>query len=231
MQLYWNKKNDRDILKDSFLQNLVGLGTSDTVLGLLAPLTRQGCVSLNTIKGRERKPYIVLIGSHHQIKQFCVISAPMEPIINCLIEKCWPGPLTLICKARQDLPDYLVSQEGTIALRVPQHAGLLSLLSDPEIPGLFSTSANKAGEPVPERLQDVHPQLLTMVDHYILDAQEKVISETPVITETTKKTEKSLPSTILDCSKDEGIFVIREGAYSVDTIKQICPSISSYIII
>lgn len=58
------------------------------------------------------------------------------------MERFWPGPLALlIFKAKADLPSYLKGADGTIALRIPAHAGLQQLLVDCE--GLFSTSANK----------------------------------------------------------------------------------------
>jgi tRNA A37 threonylcarbamoyladenosine synthetase subunit TsaC/SUA5/YrdC len=113
-----------------------------------------------------------------------------------LTQLLWPGPLTLIFKARPDLPSWAKAADGTVSLRVPAHEGLLVLLN--HFPGLFSTSANVSGQPLPMRVEDIDP-------HILEKAEVLVVEEMPG--------ETKLPSTILDCSGPR-IKIVREGAYS-----------------
>lgn len=200
-KLYWDDKDAIALIGRALSANQVVAGTSDTVWGLLAPLSRAGFERLNSIKGRSDKPYLILIGDKKNAVHFVENSQSFH--IEKIITACWPGPLTLILKARADLPDFMKAEEGTIALRMPNHAGLLQLLA--RFDGLFSTSANRAGQPVPMSIDDLDPVIMQAISYLIIDREEQV---------TTK------PSTILDCSNDH-IRVVREGAYSVGKLKRI----------
>jgi len=200
-----------EILLPSILQKggLV-LGHSDTVFGLLAELSSEGVNSLNRVKGRQNKPYIILV--ENKQKALALIEKPITESLQKLIDACWPGPLTLVCKARSDFPDGISVDKrgkkgaGTIAVRVPDHAGLLSVLS--HVDGLFSTSANKAGFPVPSCLEEVDPSLLESIDCIVLNQDQDGLNKS------------ILASTILDCTQDSIIKVIREGAYPISLIEQ-----------
>lgn len=62
-----------------------------------------------------------------------------------LLLRAWPGPYTFLLRPRPDSPPDWVGAEGRIALRVPAHAGLRSLLRELGAP-LYSTSVNRASE-------------------------------------------------------------------------------------
>ena len=73
-------------------------------MGLLAPLTQQAFDALNALKGaRDKKPYLVIIGSLENLDKFVDRSA-VAPRAQAMLEQCWPGPLTVIFKAKKDLP-------------------------------------------------------------------------------------------------------------------------------
>ena len=195
--IFWQDFVSSRKLESLVSQEKLFLGDSDTVLGLFAPATLGGYISLNKLKGRSEKAYIVLINSKKDIKKYA------ESFKNTQIEKiltaCWPGPLTVIFKARMGLPEFLQKQ-STIALRVPGHQELRNLLA---ITGpLFSTSANKSGCPVPETLESVDQEILTMCELIVCNKHSLA-----TIT----------PSTIVDFSDpEEGkeLKIIREGAIS-----------------
>ena len=193
MSLYWEKQGDIKEVVSILNQNKVLLATSDTVLGLLAPLNQTGYDLLNTIKQREKMPYLVLIGSKNKLDYF--IDQELSPKVRQLIEMSWPGPVTFIFKARTTLPHYLKSDQGTIALRLPDHKGLRSLLQ--EYNGLFSTSANMHKEPIPTSIAEVNSAILQHIGGICLDEQSHQNDTTP--------------SSIIDCS-DQDIKVIRAGA-------------------
>lgn len=199
-KLYWCDERSRVLIVQKLQSENVVLGSSDTVLGLLAPLTEHGFSLLNEIKVRKEKPYIILIESALKASYFVAPQALNR--VQKIIDSCWPGPLTLIFKAKEDLPSWMKSPDGTIALRVPKHEGLLAILG--HFPGLFSTSANLAGQPIPAQVADIDPSILARAATLIIDPF-------PVQTP---------PSTILDCS-GLTIKVIRHGAYPIVNLERL----------
>ncbi len=196
--LNWDKNDTLSLLEASLTNNKVILGDSDTVLGLLAQVSIKGKLALDTVKIRENKPYIVLINSIDKLDNF--ISQDINPNLQKLIQRCWPGPLTLIFNCNKNI--FYLNQE-TVAIRIPNHQELLKLLKF--FPGLFSTSANLSGQPVPKSMDDVDLKVLEKVD-YIVENKQKY----PTL----------IPSTILDCT-GQRIKVVREGAYDIKELEEI----------
>lgn len=182
------------------------VGTSDTVLGLLATTTEQGFDALNRIKGRSEKPYLVL--AHNMEKALALTTlAHDQTLVDCL-RACWPGPLTVILPANATVPTCLQSKEQAIAVRVPNHQGLQKLLT--QIPYLFSTSANRTSQPVPHHV--------AAIDQSILDQCAYLITEHTVDTAST------MPSTIIDCTQ-RPCTIIREGAIPVAILRTQYPNL------
>ena len=207
MKLFWQDPSANKKITDSLQKNEILITTTDTIPGFLANVTQQGFDRLNDIKcGRQDKPYIILVSDTSKLDYFLGIQS-LYPDIQKILEASWPGPLTAIFKARPDLPDFLKSSQGTIALRCPRHSGLLSLLKN--LPGLFSTSANKSAQPAPKTISEVAPEVLLQVSRVVQDQQEIL---------------QPKPSTILDFSRyvqDKKIYLVREGAYSLAELEQI----------
>jgi L-threonylcarbamoyladenylate synthase len=201
--LFWDNLATMQYVAKVLQEGNVVLAEGDTVLGLLADVSEQGRTQLDHIKSRSQKPYLILIGSPQKAFNFIEIAEDKIFQTEKLIKKCWPGPVTLIFKAKTDVPLYLKSADGTVALRVPDHAGLLQLLS--HFNGLFSTSANNSGQPVPHSVDEV--------DQSILQAVACV-----VMNDAHKKTESALPSTIIDCTGDE-LIVVRQGAFDPNLLQ------------
>ncbi len=197
----WASSVDRALLARSLRGGGISIGSSDTVIGFLAPLTLEGYKNLDAIKKRADKPYLVVIGDQSKLTSFT--DQPITPGILSLMASCWPGPVTLIFKAKAELPDYVKSNEGTVAVRVPDHPGLLVLLK--EFPGLFSTSANLHGKPIPESISQIDPKILESVAYVVTD-------------NVTGAHGSSKPSTILDCTGDQ-IRVVRKGAYPIEPLE------------
>lgn len=196
---YWEEAADRQEIVSLLKTNQTIVGTSDTVLGLLANTSHQGYLALNAIKNRATNPYIVLIADSAQAAHF--VDFPLQADIENIINHCWPGPLTLVLKAKATLPEYVKSPQGTIALRVPQHEGLLNILKS--FTGLFSTSANISGQPVAKSLTQIDPSIL-----------QKVVC---TVGEKSSKTTLT-PSTIIDATHPT-LRVLREGAYSIKELE------------
>jgi len=204
-RLYWENAESIDYIEETLRSGRVIGGSSDTVLGLLVELTEMGVRSLDAIKKRSGKPYLVLVASKDAAMAF--IEQNQASQIDKLMSVCWPGPVTLILRAKKEIPDWVKSAKGTIALRVPDHAGLRRLLQRFE--GLFSTSANITGELVPLAVDKLDERVVRQIALFVSDRTEN------------REKGKGLSSTILDCSGSR-IRVIRRGAYSVEVLEELC---------
>jgi tRNA threonylcarbamoyl adenosine modification protein (Sua5/YciO/YrdC/YwlC family) len=175
---------------------------TDTVLGLLARCTQQSFDALNGCKGRQEKPYLLLVRDVTVAKKY--VASTHHHSLDTLGAAFWPGEVTMIFPAAAHVPSFMCSREGTIALRVTQHPGLMRVLERHEI--LFSTSANKAGMPVPTSLDEVDESLKAHVELF-------VSQENP-------EPRQSLPSTIIDCTTVP-LTIVREGAVSRQEIERV----------
>ncbi len=203
--LYWEQARDIMIAQLLLRGGGVLLASTDTVYGLLAPFTEEGKAKLDTLKGaREHKPYLVLIASPQKLSRF-VDDTTFPPSLNSLIAHVWPGPVTIVFRAQPTVPAALCTSTGTIALRCPDHAGLQELLQP--FDGVFSTSANTSGQPVPQGASDIEPQLLKSVDSFI-DVVASSLDKMP-------------PSTIIDCTNPDNITLVREGAVALTQLEKI----------
>ena len=188
------------------------LGSSDTVFGLLSLATNVGKKRLDAIKGRQDKPYLLLARSIEEVYKLVDPSQLLQ--VENLLQACWPGPLTVIFNASPQAEMLFLApfssvlslyaqtpvQQApwTIAVRVPKHTGLQKILA--QTGPLFSTSANKTGQPVPSTLEELDSGILSQVDGIVLDGAD----ETSTL---------STPSTIINAT-GERLVMVREGAYS-----------------
>src|SRR6185369_12271014 len=78
-------------------------------------------------------------------------------------KKIWPGPWTLITRARVNLAPGGVGPDGTVALRCPDHGIALELLRNVG-DTLAVSSANYSGGRSPVLFGDVDPEILENVD-------------------------------------------------------------------
>ena len=211
-KLFWNDLQTIQLLVDSLKNDEVSITSTDTILGLLANLSEQSFSLLNHVKkDRTEKPYLILVSSTEKLDRFVDIENLNQNAKN-LIEKCWPGPLTIIFKARKDLPHHIASKEGKVALRIPSHEYLRKLLDF--FDGLFSTSANKSGKLSPKNLYEVDRDVLSKVKYVVLDKKEdlKVDSSSALY--------QTLPSSIIDISNQREVLVLRDGAYSIKELEK-----------
>jgi len=116
---------------------------TDTLYGLgVDPFSEVALASLFRLKGREPdKPVPVLLADASLIGRYA--AAIPEPW-RALIERFWPGPLTLLFPAFPGLPPGIRSASGKVALRVPGSALCRAVLRAAG-GSLTGTSANTAG--------------------------------------------------------------------------------------
>lgn len=118
---------------------------TDTAYGLAVLADRPAAIEvIYRLKGRPPSlPLILLAADMAALEDL----ACFDPLATALARKWWPGPLTLVLKAGQGVSRFIVAADGTIGVRVPDHAAALALLS--AAGPLATTSANRTGQPSP----------------------------------------------------------------------------------
>jgi L-threonylcarbamoyladenylate synthase len=114
----------------------------------------------------------------------------------------WPGPLTLVFKRSQTVPDVTVAGLNTVAVRMPNHAVALALIRLSGCP-IAAPSANLAGKPSPTTAEHVLDDLNGRIDA-VLDAGP---------------TSVGVESTVLDVSV-EPPMVLRPGGTPFEALRQ-----------
>ena len=128
----------------------------------------------------------------------------MPPLVEELVERFWPGPLTLLLPKGPRIPDLVTAGNPRVAIRIPSHPLTRNLLSALPFP-LAAPSANPFGYISPTTAQHVADQLGDKVD-YILDGGPAQVG---------------LESTILGYEGEKGWHYFRKGGVSLDEIEAI----------
>lgn len=117
---------------------------TETVFGIgCDPFDDIALKKLLAIKGRDSdKGLLVLIGNINTVSKY---AKEIPDYALKLIEKYWPGSVTFLFKARDELSPLLVGGQRLIGLRISSHP-IASFISSILPFGIVSTSANKSGE-------------------------------------------------------------------------------------
>ena len=139
-----------DIIKAG---GLVAVPT-ETVYGLAANgLDENAVKEIFAVKGRpENKPLSLMVHGAEAMDELC---GDVPEAARYLADIFWPGPLTIVLKAKPGLiPEAVRAGGDTIGLRCPNHPKTLELLKTCGLP-LAAPSANPSGEKSPKTAQDV----------------------------------------------------------------------------
>jgi len=118
---------------------------TETFYGLAVDPRQEDAVGrLFALKKRERHKAIPLLIS--RLEQLPEIATAIPAAYQSLIERFWPGPLTLIFPAQPRLPRALTAGTATIAVRQTSHP-LAQRLIDTFGFAITGTSANLSGQP------------------------------------------------------------------------------------
>lgn len=194
-------KNNIDKIINHLNNNQVVCFKTDTIWGLSAnPKSSTAIKNLYTIKQRNLdKPFIFLISKNQDLN--CLVEN-INTTEQKLISHFWPGPLTIIFKAKENL-DILqnYTQKQTIALRMPNDELCQELLQKIDYP-LPSTSVNVEGNPSLNKIEDIKKEF----------AKEDIC-----LLNKNTQTDKNISSTIVMCNNNE-INILREGSISKQDI-------------
>lgn len=144
---------------------------TDTVYGIGCRFDLPGSVNrIRQIKGTPREQsFPVLVASASQVKKIAIIN----PQAKKLIDKYWPGGLTIIMKLRKE--------NGKIGFRLPSSSVAKSLIRKVGVP-IIGTSANFHGKPAPKSYQDLDPEFIKLADYVVKGKCEGGIESTVVDT-------------------------------------------------
>ena len=126
---------------------------TETVYGLAANgMNPQAVAQIYLVKGRpEHKPISLLVSGPEAMDVLC---EDVPDAARALANAFWPGPLTIVLKAKPGIPNILRAGGETIALRCPAHETTLALLSKLPFP-LAAPSANPSGSESPTTMAKV----------------------------------------------------------------------------
>jgi L-threonylcarbamoyladenylate synthase len=175
---------------------------TETVYGLGADAMNPKAI-LALFKAKNRpldNPPIIHVENANDVYR---IAKKVPPKAERLMKEFWPGPLTLVFKRSEIVPDVTVAGLDTIAVRMPQHAVALALIRESNRP-IAAPSANLAGKPSPTSARHVFDDLNGRIDA-ILDGGPTHIG---------------VESTVLDLSVDPPL-VLRPGGTPLEALRKI----------
>jgi len=142
----------KEIKAENLPQAIVALRRGDVIVFPTETLYGLGADALSSaavekvfqLKGRDADTPIPVLVSDRLMLNSLVSEIPQ--LAEKLINHFWPGPLTLVLPARNDIPRQLVNANGGIGVRISSHpiaAEIVRLFGRP----LTATSANPSGHP------------------------------------------------------------------------------------
>lgn len=173
---------------------------TDTVYGVgVDAFDADGVQRLLDAKGRGREmPPPVLVSAATTLG---ALAAELPTWASGLVERYWPGPLTIVCRQQPSLRWDLGETRGTVAIRMPADEAALELLG--RTGPLAVSSANRSGQPA---ATDAAAAL-----RMLGEAVEVILDGGP--------SEGGLASTIIDCTGDRP-RILREGAITAAELRE-----------
>lgn len=152
---------------------------TETVYGLGADAFNARAVAkIFAVKGRPQfDPIIVHVADPAEAERLWL---EIPPLAQKLMEKFWPGPLTLVLPKREIVPDIVTAGLPTVAVRMPSHPVALSLIRAAGRP-VAAPSANRFGRLSPTHHEAVLEQLGEAIDAVIAGGPTMVGIESTVV--------------------------------------------------
>ncbi|MDG6907337.1 MAG: threonylcarbamoyl-AMP synthase [Nitrososphaerota archaeon] len=183
---------------------------TDTIYGVgTSPMSRTGIQKCFNIKERqmEKKLPVLFSGMTEAAK---IVQFDKRAVL--IAERFWPGQVTLVLPIGDaSLPEELIGEDRTLAVRVPNHNCCLRLVTACGH-SLIGTSANISGKPTFVDPDDhALNEFAKRADYFVKGGCGTSL----------------LPSTILDITNNDHIAVLREGAVPVHEISAQLSKISN----
>lgn len=185
---------------------------TETVYGLGANALNPSAVKkIFEAKGRPAdNPLIIHIHDKEDLKR---LARDIPEITEKIIEKFWPGPLTIVLKKSKIVPKITTGGLDTVAIRMPKNKIANLLIKESGVP-LAAPSANFFGRPSPTLAKHVSEDLAGRIS-LILDGG---------------KTKIGIESTVIDLTSKTPML-LRPGGITLEQIQEILGAIKIHPII
>ncbi len=167
-QEYKKIEEPAKILKDGGIvvfptETVYGIGVN----GLSEPAIKK----LYKIKQRPiNKPISLLVNSIEMIEK---VAKDISDIEYDLIKKFFPGPLTIVLKKKENVPDILTAGLETVGIRMPENDIALKLIEYSGVP-IATPSANISGKPSGTNMKEIMKDFNDKVDYFIDGGVSKI---------------------------------------------------------
>ncbi len=191
-----------DIIKNG---GLVAFPT-ETVYGLGADcMNEEAVLSIFKAKGRPSdNPLIVHVADVEQVYE---IAREVPDDALELFKHFSPGPITVIMKKKECVPEVVTAGLDTVAVRIPEHPVALELIKKSKAP-IAAPSSNRSGKPSPTKAEHVIADMEGRIDAIIDGGECRVGVESTVIDVT-----GSVPT------------ILRPGGITKEDIKKVLPDV------
>lgn len=199
------------IYKQNEIDKLAKILKNDGVISVPTDTVYGVCARINSVKAHGRlmklknrpaiKAFPIMCADKEQIKSIAMVDERIEKLIEAFM----PGPITLVLKKNNKIPDYVSNGKDTIAVRMATSKTLENLIRKVEAP-IFMTSANQSSRPICSTLKEIEkacPTLDGMMEGAVVFGKA---------------------STIVDCTLEE-IQILRLGPISIEQIKKVLKKI------
>lgn len=185
---------------------------TDTIAGIA--VSAKDTTALNIIyeaKGRDmNKPVAWLVADENDLSRY---GKDVPEYAVSLAQKYWPGALTIVVQASDNVDDAFKAADGTIGLRMPNNYACRALAR--KLGGaIATTSANLSGAPSPKFAKDVDDGFAPDVPALTED------HSTPTNLSSMEDSAKAMASTVIDCRSSRP-SLIREGTIPFSEIVEV----------
>uniref|UniRef100_UPI003F68B6B4 L-threonylcarbamoyladenylate synthase n=1 Tax=Sporanaerobacter sp. TaxID=2010183 RepID=UPI003F68B6B4 len=179
---------------------------TETVYGLGAnAFCEEAIDKIFIAKGRPQdNPLILHVSS---IDEVYPLVEEVNENMKMLMEKFWPGPLTIIFKKSSKVSKKLTGGLSTVAIRMPKNKIALELISSSGVP-IAAPSANTSGRPSPTEASHVIEDMYGKID-MIIDGGSTGVG---------------VESTVVDMS-EEVPTILRPGGVTLEDLLQVFPEV------
>ena len=177
MMDYLDCKDNIDLDKLKEISKIIKSGgivvfPTETVYGIgTNGLNKEAISRLYDVKQRPTsKPISLLVSSIDMVEKVACDITDME---YKLMEKFFPGPLTIILKKKSIVPDNLTNNTDTVGIRMPDNIVARKLIEYANVP-IATPSANISGKPSGININKIMEDFKDKVDYYIDGGQSKL---------------------------------------------------------
>jgi tRNA threonylcarbamoyl adenosine modification protein (Sua5/YciO/YrdC/YwlC family) len=183
---------------------------TETVYGVAASAVHAGAIDeLSKLKNRTPdKPFTLHLGDPAEAERY---AGPLPSMARRLIQKVWPGPLTLVVPDRREQPgkpagliEDAIYYQGTVGLRCPKSDVGQAILRAAGVP-VVGSSANLGGRPAPRQISEALADLGGLVP-LAVDTGPALLARA---------------STVIRVSSDNRYEVLREGAITARRLERL----------